>query len=86
MVEHKPKFIKCLNIIFDIARSNSLPSIVIQAGQLYKLVEDQLDTNHPVMPSCCNAMRAAMSGPDKEIPNELVKDSSTFAVRYYLNP
>ena len=84
MAPNRQDFERCLNIILDIARSNNLSSIIIEAKQLHKIVGEYPGPNHR-MPVCCSVMRATMSESNEELPNKLKKDGASLKIRYHLS-
>lgn len=83
MPPDKHDFQRCLDIILKIARNNNLSSIVVESGELHRLVGGYPGQNHR-MPVCCDVMRKTMQESNEELPNSLKKDGATLQIRYNL--
>ena len=83
MPPDKHDFQRCLDIILKIARNNNLSSIVVESGELHRLVGGYPGQDHR-MPVCCGVMRKTMQESNEELPNSLKKDGATLQIRYNL--
>ena len=83
MPPDKHDFQRCLDIILKIARNNNLSSIVVESGELHRLVGGYPGQDHR-MPVCCGVMRKTMRESNEELPNSLKKDGATLQIRYNL--
>ena len=83
MPPDKHDFQKCLDIILKIAKNNNLSSIIVESGELHRLVGGYPGQDH-LMPVCCGVMRETMKESNEELPNSLKSDGATLQIRYNL--
>ena len=83
MPTDKHDFQRCLDIILKIARNDNLSSVVVESGELHKLVGGYSGQDHRML-VCCDVMRKTMQESNNELPNSLKKDGATFQIRYNL--
>lgn len=72
-----------LDAIFELARENNLPSIVVKSGKLHSQAVGYPATNHR-MPLCCYVMRKNMKPDDAVLSEPPSGQGATLRIRYLL--
>jgi len=76
-------FQKELDAIFAFAEAKRLVAIVVQAGNLHRLVGEYPGTNHR-MPVCCNVMRKNMRAGDEVVSEPPSGQGASLTIKYVL--
>jgi hypothetical protein len=69
--------------IFEIAKQVKLSAVVIQSGNLHRLVGGYPGSNHR-MPMCCNAMRQMMKENDEILKEPPKGNGASLEIIYWL--
>ena len=77
-------FQRCLEAVLRKAGRNGLSSVVVQSGELHRIVGDYPGKDHR-MPTCCRVMIKRMRGGDRRLPDKLKNYGATMRIRYKLD-
>ena len=76
-------FSKALQKIFEKESSKGKPSVIVNSGELHRIVGDYPGPDHR-MPICCNEMKKAMNSTDRIISEPRKGSGASLIIKYTL--